>query len=451
MAEPRFLLSRLPSPGKGRRPSRARALLNAGFIILMLGVIAFAVYQVARHLTVGINTLRTQEILDESYVRLELYIFRDESPLYVEGSDTYLYDVGDGERVGVGQSLGTAYTAGDAALAADLQTRLNAYGDRMALLRKIGGMGTPADAREAANAVDADYLRLLEAAGRGDLSAVEGLAASMQDGMGRYDILTGASGTLSLRELEAQRAALVAGLTRVQPMKTDRSGYFYYQCDGYEAIFDYASALTVTPEEFRTLTEQSARSIPAGVVGKMVYSATWYAAAYIPLSDGAVELFQQGIAGGITYTMVTGGTELSMKLVRLVPDSEGALVVFRSQDMPESFRFTRSFSAETVALSTGGYRIPAEALVTLPSPKTGEDVTGVYILSGNVVEFRKIRIRVRRDGYIIADTYGDVAAYLESLSEEEYAKHTADGWRYLGLNDNIITGGSELYEGKMIG
>lgn len=451
MAEPRFLLSRLPSPGKGGRPSRARALLNAGFIILMLGVIAFAVYQVARHLTVGINTLRTQEILDESYVRLELYIFRDESPLYVQGSDTYLYDAGDGERVAVGQSLGTAYAAGDAALAAELQTRLNAYGDRMALLRKIGGMGTPADAREAANAVDADYLRLLEAAGRGDLSAVEGFAASMQDGMGRYDILTGASGTLSLRELEAQRAALVAGLTRVQPMKTDRSGYFYYQCDGYEAIFDYASAMTVTPEEFRALTERSAQSVPAGVVGKMVYSATWYAAAYIPLSDGAVELFQQGIAGEATYTMVTGGVELNMKLVRLVPDSEGALVVFRSQDMPENFRFTRSFSAETVALSTGGYRIPAEALVTLLSPKTGEDVTGVYILSGNVVEFRKIRIRVRRDGYIIAETYGDVAAYLESLSEEEYAKHTADGWRYLGLNDNIITGGSELYEGKMIG
>ena len=81
------------------------------------------------------------------------------------------------------------------------------------------------------------------------------------------------------------------------------------------------------------------------------------------------------------------------------------------------------------------------------------DVTGVYILAGNVVEFRKISIYVRRDGYVIAETYEDVKAYLEGLSEsdpEEYARRTADEWGFLGLNDNIITGGNELYEGKVI-
>ena len=140
-----------------------------------------------------------------------------------------------------------------------------------------------------------------------------------------------------------------------------------------------------------------------------------------------------------------------MTIVRLVPDGEGALVVFRSEDMPEGFGFERSFSAETVALRTTGYRIPTEAVVTLHSKETGEDVTGVYILAGNVVEFRKISIHVRRDGYIIADTYEDVKAYLDSLSDEEYAERTADGWGYLGLNDNIITSGNELYEGKVIG
>ena len=76
---------------------------------------------------------------------------------------------------------------------------------------------------------------------------------------------------------------------------------------------------------------------------------------------------------------------------------------------------------------------------------------GVYILAGNVVEFRKISIYVRRDGYIIAETFEDVKAYLDSLTDEEYAKRTADGWDYLRLNDNIITSGNELYEGKVIG
>ena len=441
-------------PRKRPKPGRAQALLNAGFILLMLGVIGFAVYQVARHITVGLNTLRTQEILEESYVELELYVFRDEELLVAEGSDTYLYALSDGGRVGVGQALGTAYAAGDPALAADLQQRLNAYGDRIALLRELGGLGTPADARDAAEAVDRDYLGLLEAAGRGDLSAVAGYAAGMQDGIDRYNVLTGAAGSQSVAALEQERAALVAGLSSVAALTAERSGYFYYGCDGYESAFSYDLPMTMTPADFRALTEGGAQDVPAGTVGKMVYSSVWYAAAYVSLSDGALEVFQQGIRYGATYSMrLTDGAdvELDMTIVRLVPDEGGALLVFRSQDMPTGFDFPRSFTAETVALQASGYRIPSEALVTLRSHKTGEDVTGVYILAGNVVEFRKISIRVARDGYVIAQTYEDMKAYLDALPEEERERRTADGWSYLGLNDNIITSGNELYEGKVIG
>lgn len=443
---------RLTAPRKKLGGERVKSLLGAGFIILMLGVIGFAIYQVARHVTVGLNTLRTQEIRDKSYVSLELYLFRDEQPLYAEGSNLYLYDVGNGERVGVGHSLGTAYHAEEGT--ADLQLRLNGYGERISLLRELGGTGTPADARDTADAVDRDYLELLAAAGKGDLSAVSGYADSMLDGLGRYDVITGASGSQSVAALVAERAALVEGLTRISPMSTDRSGYFYYQCDGYESVFDYAAAMQMTPDEFRELTARQASAVSEGVVGKMVYSTVWYAAAYIPLSDGAIEVFQQGIARHKTYVMRcsdSAGTELSMTLERLVPDEGGALVVFSSQDMPRGFDFTRRISVETVAFETGGYRIPVEAVVTLRSKETGEDVTGVYILAGNVVEFRKISVYVRRDGYIIAETFEDVRAYLDSLPEEEYDKRTADGWSYLRLNDNIITGGNELYEGKVIG
>jgi hypothetical protein len=302
--------------------------------------------------------------------------------------------------------------------------------------------------------VDRDYLGLLDAAARGDLSAVAGYGDSMLDGLGRYDMITGAAGSQSMTALKAERDALLEGLTRVSAMSTDRSGYFYYQCDGFESIYGYDAAMTMTPAEFRAMTATQAYAIPEGVVGKMVYSTVWYAAAYVPLSDGAVEVFQQGIADGRTYVMRCGdsaGTELRMTIKRLVPDEGGALVVFSSQDMPRGFDFSRRITVETVAYETSGYRIPVEAVVTVHSRKTGEDVMGVYVLAGNVVEFRKISIYVRRDGYIIAQTYEDVQAYLDALPEDEYARRTADGWEYLRLNDNIITGGNEIYEGKVIG
>ena len=453
MANLYLAIRRLTSPREKKpKRGRAKALLSAGFIVLMLGIIGFAIYQVSRHVTVGLNTLRTQEITDKSYVSLELYIFRDEQPLYVEGSNLYLYDVRDGERVGVGQSIGVAYYGETGT--AELQIQLNGYGDRISLLSELGGTGTPADARDTADAVDRDYLGLLEAVGRGDMSAVAGYSASMLDGLGRYDVITGAVGSQSMATLKAERATLVSGLAEISTVSADRSGYFYYECDGYESVFDYASAMTMTPAEFRDMTTVQGHGIPEGVVGKMVYSTVWYAATYIPLSDGAVEVFQQGVSKGTTYTMRCGdsaGTELHLTIERLVPDEGGVLLVFSSQDMPRGFDFSRRMTVETVAYETSGYRIPVESVVTLTSSKTGESVTGVYVLAGNVVEFRKISIYVRKDGYIIAQTYEDVEAYLDSLTEEERTARVADGWNYLRLNDNIITGGNEIYEGKVIG
>ncbi len=448
-------LAKVPQPPKLKKNKRrAQALFHIGFVLLMLGVIAFAVYQVGSHVTVGLNTLRTQEILDKSYVSLELYVFRDEEWLVVEGSDTYLYDVPDGSRVGVGHSLGTAYVVGDESASAELQQRLNAYGEQMDMLASLGGLGTPADARNAAEAVDRDYLDLLKAAERGDISAVEGYASGMQEGLGRYAILTGVAGGQSLEALKREQEALVAGLSAGTEMIAEQSGYFYYHCDGYEALFDPEAVLSMTPADFTALTLEEAVTAPQGTVGKMVYDPTWYAAAYVPLSDEALEVFQRGYANGTTYTMrVTDGAdvELDMTIVRMVPDEGGALLVFRSQDMPKGFDFPRSFTAETVSLQVSGYRIPSEAVVSLTSRKTGETVRGVYILAGNVVEFRKINIRVARDGYIIADTYEDMKAYRDALSDEEKEQFAADGWSYLGLNDNIITSGNELYEGKVIG
>jgi hypothetical protein len=259
----------------------------------------------------------------------------------------------------------------------------------------------------------------------------------------------------ALRLLREEREGLLGNLVETKTNDVE-SGYFYdrFCVDGYEEIFRADSAKTMTPADFRALTEQTAAPVPAGTVGKMVWEPTWYAAAYVSLSDPALETFQQGYANGTTYTMwVTdrADAEVDMTIVRLVPDEGGALLVFRSQDMPEGFDFPRSFTAETVALQVSGYRIPTEAVVTLRSHKTGEEVKGVYILAGNVVEFRKINIHIARDGYVIARTYEDVRAYRDTLTPEEREAFEADGWLYLGLNDNIITGGNEIYEGKVIG
>ena len=131
------------------------------------------------------------------------------------------------------------------------------------------------------------------------------------------------------------------------------------------------------------------------------------------------------------------------------PSEEGTVIVFSANTMPEGFSLPRLLRVETVVERVHGYRVPEEALVTLTSD-AGESVTGVYILAGNVVEFRKLSIIAERKGYVIAATYEEIKAAEEAQSSEGGEIQPTDGWSYLRLNDKIITRGTGLYEGKMI-
>lgn len=65
-----------------------------------------------------------------------------------------------------------------------------------------------------------------------------------------------------------------------------------------------------------------------------------------------------------------------------------------------------------------------------------DGVQGVYILVGNIVEFRQIEVLLELDGYYIVT--------------EQDVRDDPDYREKLGLYDAIITGGKDLYVGKMI-
>ncbi len=433
-----------------RKDGYSRILLRVGFILLMLGLIAFSIYQLISHMTVGLDTLRTQEITEESYVALDLFVFRDEELITAPGN-LCRYHVNDGERVGASSSLATLYTGdGDEETIRALQSLLAVYAQRWALAKNQQGQVTLDDVQTLRDAVDKAYLALLSSADAGRIDQSAEAAERLREGLRKYAVLMG---TAEDREdhpatLEAMMDQLVAGYPSHGELTTQRSGYFYYDTDGYELLFGAQNVMTMAPEDFLNLTKEPAQSYVGHVAGKMVYNSAWYAAAYVSLADVAQTAFEVGES----YTMICSDgmdTRIDMTVVRMEPTTDGALVVFETDRMPEGFTFPRRFSAQTVTGSTEGYRIPTEALVTLTSSQ-GKDVTGVYILSGNVVEFRKVHILVSREGYRIVATHDEVQTMMEALPDAEKEAMMADGWSYLKLNDKIITRGTGLYEGKMI-
>ncbi len=426
--------------------------LHLGFILLMLGLISFALYQLVQHMTVGLDTLRTQEIWQESYVDLDLYVYRDEEVLTANGQ-VFAYHVADGEKVGVGKTVASAYACQAGQDVANIQAELTDLANRMSGLKSSVGQGDPTQIGELSDAIDQDYLAFLQAVQVGDLAQAGACAERMEGYLNVYDALMAGQGEASGvgQSLQTALSSLIQTLTHTDTLKVpeNKSGHFYYHTDGYESLFDDDTVMTMTPEDFLGLTTASAVVFEQAIAGKMVYKTTWYAATYVELAD--VGLFYDRLDEDFDFVCSDGsGITLPMTLVRLEPseDGNGVLLVFKSQAMPKGFDFPRSFSARVKANSVGGYRIPTEAL--LERERDGEIEYGVYVLEGNVVEYRKVMLKSRHDSYIMAETYDAVRAILDTLDEAEREKIESDGYAYLNLNDKIITRGTGLYEGKII-
>lgn len=427
-----------------------KRLLQAGIAFLLLFLVVFAIYQCARHLTVELNTLRTQEIVDTVYTDLALWVFRDEQPVSASAGNVFCYDVRDGEKVPVGTTLGMAYTVPDAENVPALQKQLNAYGDRIAGLSRIFGNAAPTDAQDAAERAEASYRNVLNAVSDGNIASLSDCADDLLSAMDTWRALTGSGDdrTIDADTLREEQASLVRGLVPGGSFSTDRAGWFYYGTDGYELNFPYEKAADMTPAEFREMTQKSAYAAGYGTAGRMVYTDVWYAAALMTVEEASA------FKVGSTCTLLCGdgaGTELKLTVERVESDSYGSMVVFSSQDMPDGFRFDRRIFGQVVVSRTSGYRIPAGALVTQTSPSTNEQVTGVWVLEGNRVQFRRVMVKKTCDGYVIADTSQQVDVWLLTANEQQTAQIKADGWEFLQLNDRMITGGRNLHEGKVIG
>ncbi len=453
MADPHRAISaplNTSGPTGERRKKSAQPLLTVGIVLLLMFLLTFAVYQCARHLTVELNTLRTQEIVDSSFAELELYLFRDEEIITASAGNVFCYDVRNGEKVPVDTPLGQAYTTMDGASVRSLQKQLNAYGDRIAGLARVFGGTSPTDAAAAAEKAESGYRGVLDAAASGSIGDLGERADGLLSALDTWRALTGSGEdrTMDAEALRAAQAELVRGLIPAGGFSTARAGWFYYGSDGYESVFPYDQALTMSPAEFRQMVAAPAAEAGFGTAGHMVYTDEWYAAALMTVEDAAV------YRKGTSYRLLCDdglGTVLTITVERVESDGQGALVVFSSQDMPEGFAFTRRLCGRIAVNRISGYRIPTGALVTQPSPVTGDDVTGVYVLEGNRVEFRRIMISVSREGYVIAHTSSEAAVMLSAMSEAQQQQINDEGWSFLQLNDRIITGGRNLYEGKTIG
>lgn len=382
------------------------ALLTIAVAAASVGLVLYFGYHTVRTFTSDVTTTPAYDVTEYEYRRGVGYIFRSENPIRTNIAGTPDYQVADGERIGVNELICHLYSSLDDGV----KNQIAEIDREIALLESIVDTGViETGIPEALRDAGEGYAEIMLLLSKGKYADAAALSDSFLSAIGRIDALENGTGDIKnqISMLYAERSGLVAAYgKKTGSVNADSVGYFFRDCDGYEANFDPALLKNITLGEFAELTNKAPEDI-SGCIGKMLDNPKWYLC--LPFDAEKARGFEQGRSYNITFND-NGGTALAMNLERLVLDLDDhdgdgdraeALLIFSTSEMPKGFVYRRTQDVSIEYAAYHGYRIP------LSSVRYYDGMTGVYTLGGGYVLFRQIKVIFEGDGYCIAADYAD--------------------------------------------
>lgn len=378
------------------------------------------------------NTVVTEvayPITEEIALSCDAYIMRNEQVIYsdkVNTSAAYYYD--DGTKVPKNACIASVYSDNSESQGSTLID----IDKKIGFLQKsnIDTIYLTTDTSSVDSKLTELYYNIRSGLEGDNISGVISNSDDMLMLMNRRMVITGEVSGFDdkIKLLESERERYQSSLGSVTTgIYSDRSGYFYSTCDGYESIFTADAAQKMSYDDFIGYTQASPEVPTNAPIGKIAYDYKWYLVC--PVSKSDLKSFEVGNGYDIVFE-ANGNKELRLTLDKTVTDTsgDGALLVFVSYDSPDEFSFARMQSVRVIQSSVSGIKIPSGALRVVD----GEE--GVYILYGSRVYFCRAEVIAQNENYYIAA--------VPDLSATPYG--------VLCVYDNIIVSGKDIFEGKVI-
>ena len=366
-------------------------------------------------------------------------IIREEQVL--SGSDG-IVDVtrGEGEKVGINQTVALIYRDDQARQAQEQQDAL-----RLEITQLQYAMGQGESVSSAAKLND-DILNamvsLRAASTQQDFSDLEDQVLEVKGKVLRReytysDDLNTETLAARLQDLQTQYQTLrnqsYSAITQITAPVT---GTFSTLVDGYEGLINPESAMNLTPQALEDLLSQN----PAGdsaAVGKLISSDKWYFAAVVTQEEG--ERLKQ--AGTLTLRFAGDFTQdVPMTVEKVNQDDQGqAVVVLSSDRYLEQTTLLRRETAELIFNSRTGLRVPKSALRMVTSTSTDEETgettetntLGGYVVTAGRAEFKPVTILTEGEDFYV----------VQSVRTDKKA---------LRAGDEVIVQATGLYDGQLL-
>ena len=396
----------------------------AACTVLGILIILYFVYQVIQ---MNSSPYKTEVALErdvENAVKTTAFVIRDEEYLTAENtSGTVVSIAEDGKRVASGDAVAVVFQSADSAAA---YVRINELEKEIAYYKQLKnrvGIGTNAPSSYN-DLIDNACVSFISASRNGIDSEFDEALIDLRDSITARQLAVGEqlSVDAKLSSLEAELVSLKNMAIGYTTIASPNPGYYIGSVDGYEHSIPYTDIKEINCETITNLLNSQKQDVASNVMGKLVDAFDWYLVCSVPYSESGNIQTDKKIKVNIPDTAV-GTIECTVEY-KGNKEGDNVPLILKCNIMNRDVANLRIENIEIITDEYTGIRINNSAIREVDGNK------GVYVLRGNIIQFKKINILSSNEDYSI----------IEKIDDSSYVRQY----------DTIITEGVDLYDGKVV-
>ncbi len=413
--------------------TKTKAVLS---LILTVIVLIFSVHQVfvlfADNKAEEIETQTANLQTIYRNINTRGFVIRKENIISGSASGMVVPQVENGSKVSVGDTVAKVYKSEQAAKnAMDAKTLEREIAYYESIASTLSG-SLLADINLYESNVLNSLIKAQDCIADGSLKDLTTLFRDLRLDITKKQIAVGGKIDVSekLNDLYAQYNSLSAAAAGYTSITTSQAGFFVNETDSLESIADYENVSSLLYDDVENLLANDV-SYNSKSLGKVITQFTWYLVCNV--DDSQIDGIKVGNSYKIGFSEVSG-YDIKMKVIAMNQNDNGyTTVIFESNEMSKDIATLRISDIKIRAEEYTGYAVSINAVRTIKEETDGVETStvGVYVKLGSVVRFRKIDIVYSDDNIILA-----------------YSKPGERG--YIARYDEVITEGTDLYDGKII-
>ena len=400
-----------------------KRLITVLVSLFLLVYVGFQAYQIL-NTTIEVETVGSYKVYET--IETKGVAIRNET-VVSQGVDGYLfYTTENGGRVAKDGTIARVFPSENDAFS---QQQLDLLDEEIETLRAINAQGTSNRANLSGinKQLNRAWLSAVEGAQSPSFLNMPELRADLLALLNRQQITIGRVENFNdrLAALTSARDTLAGSFSKsTSEIRSPIAGYFVSRIDGYEASLTADKADDLTPEEVGKALAGSTAGTASGI-GKVVGDYDWYLACVLPVEQAAQ--MKEGAELTVRLPFVLNQA-IPVRVAATNKDRAGQVaVIFECSQMSKELSSIRIEQVQIQLKEYEGLRVPDEAIQF-----NDKQESGVYVRVGNALSFKRIKVLYHSEH----DRY--------SICEQ------TDESGYLKLYDNIVVGGKDLYDGKII-